>query len=187
VAQGDPEGGADVVDVVAAAGRAGAAREALGAAAREREEQAPRHRPLRRRVVGEVLVAQELDLAPGRGDGHGVLRRLGRGRRGDRRHARAGEHHLRGVHELAEGVGLVGPAEGGLEGRVEGGEVAPLRAQDGPQGVVGGLAGGRIDGCESAVGLQDLPDPHGRPGHAHPPGERADPVEDRVDARLRHR
>ena len=158
VAQRDAQRGAQVVHLAAAARPLGAPAEPRRTAARELGEQPPRGRALGVGQAPEVLVAQELLLAPRGRDGdevdlHGPRRLVGHADARER-HLRALAHRLERVRELDGGCG-----EDRLEGGREDGEVRPRRAHRRLQREIGVLPRRRVDRRQRAVGGEQLAQP----------------------------
>ena len=181
VPQRSPDGRPQVVQLAPASGAARAAGEPLRRAAGELDEQRPRQRALGVRVLGEVLLAQQLLLAPRGRHGnlveHGRRRRL-RGNACPRRALRLDQPRR------AERAPLFDlPAEDGRERLREEPEIGARRAQRGAQREERVGARGRVDGGERAMRVQQLPYPYRRPAGPHRPCELGEAIGDD----LRHR
>ena len=171
VAQRGAHRRAQVVLVAAPLRRHGAPRAPQRPAQREPRQQPPRHRPLGVRVGGEVLLAQQLLLAPRGGRG----REVGDGRLvAGRRHRDARQRLLGDLAELVERVGRLVGAEHGGERPRERVHLGPGRAQGGAQREVRLGARRRVDGGERALRGEHLAEPDARAVRAHLGGERGD-------------
>ena len=138
------------------------------------------HEPaLRVRVLGEVLLAQQLDVGPG--GRHALDPDVGRDRRAVvRRDGHARQHELGHVRERLRlaGTGRSGSDVGHPLGehRVEGRQVLPARAEHGPQREVGAAAVRGVHGGERPVRAQQLLHAHARTRRAHAGGEQGEPA-----------
>ena len=148
-----------------AARRTGARAPACAAAARARASRASSRRAIARSrsvYCGEVLLAQQLDLAPRRG--HGSSLELAgarpRSRRGGRRRltGRARQDRLRGLGDDRRSERAPAAANDRVERRVEHLEVLVARAQRGAQREVELVARRGVDDRERAVRGEQLAD-----------------------------
>ncbi len=177
VAQRGPHGRAQVVDLAAAARRAGAAAHALRRAGGDARQQPAGGRPLGVAVVGEVLVAQELLTAVGRRDRPVDL---GRPLLPLQRHRRARRGGAADLPELVERVvqRVAGRHEHQRERLREHVELGAGRAHRRAQGVERVVAVGGVDGGQRAVGGQDLADADARSAGPHGAGQLRDAQRD---------
>ena len=171
---------AQVRRVLAPARRPGAAREASRIAAGKPGDQLASGDHLPWRVAGEVLLAQELDLAPGRRDRRrvafgGAPPRVGHSHRGQRRALDCPQLGQRLV-----GAGYPAVAEHGRKRELEALEVAALGAEHGAQGKSRVLARTGIDRLQAAHAGEDLPHPDPGALCAHRHRELAQTSDDRV-------
>ena len=161
----------------------GAAPEPGRPAARDPGEDRPRERALGVGVLGEVLLAQQLDLARGRRP------QLAGSARSSEPGAGSGTA-TRGRTAVATGsIGgslrrLV--AEAGSERGREPGQVLVLRAERGPQRQVRLARVGGVDRRERPMRVEQLADPDARPPGPHLAPSSRRPATDADDGRLRH-